>query len=94
MKMLQRFSPMRYITLSHRWPTAPILRLTHDNLGKLKAGVHVNELPITFQHAVHIADRLGPQYLCIVSKRNYVLVVHRLTRVWLGFTLHYTRLSE
>jgi len=68
MKVLQRTPPTQYIALSHRWPTAPILRLTYDSMERFtKAGILRNELPITFQHVVLITDQLGPRFLWIVS---------------------------
>ncbi|EIW60372.1 HET-domain-containing protein [Trametes versicolor FP-101664 SS1] len=61
-----------YLTLSHCWGGAKILRLLLGNIDILRKGIPMHELPKTFQDAVVITRRLGYQYiwmdsLCIIQ---------------------------
>lgn len=56
-----------YITLSHCWGAAKFLKLHKNNLETLKDGIHIQELELTFQHAVEVTRRLGFKYLWIDS---------------------------
>ncbi|KAF2027689.1 HET-domain-containing protein, partial [Setomelanomma holmii] len=66
-RRLQRSDELQYIALSHRWPSTPMLCLTSSTYGRLQEGIPIDELPVTFQHAVRITLRLGPSYLWIDS---------------------------
>ena len=48
-----------YLTLSHCWGGAIILRLLLENVDRLTRGVPMHELPKTFRDAVIITRRLG-----------------------------------
>lgn len=48
-----------YLTLSHCWGGAKILRLLLGNIDILRKGIPMHELPKTFQDAVVITRRLG-----------------------------------
>lgn len=58
-----------YTTLSHRWPVdhEAQLKLTSDNIDRLKKNVGLEELPKTFCDAIKISKQLGIQYLWIDS---------------------------
>ncbi|EGN94395.1 hypothetical protein SERLA73DRAFT_77797 [Serpula lacrymans var. lacrymans S7.3] len=56
-----------YLTLSHCWGGANILRLLVENISRLTAGIPLSTLPKTFQDAIIITRRLGYQYLWIDS---------------------------
>ncbi|OJT10838.1 hypothetical protein TRAPUB_12650 [Trametes pubescens] len=56
-----------YLTLSHCWGGATILRLLLGNIATLTKGIPMHELPKTFQDAVIITRRLGYQYIWIDS---------------------------
>ncbi|RSM05391.1 hypothetical protein CDV31_009629 [Fusarium ambrosium] len=56
-----------YVTLSHRWGSAPFLQLNDDTKQDLEAGMPIMKLPATFRDAVSIAHRLDIQYLWIDS---------------------------
>jgi hypothetical protein len=60
-------SETRYATLSHRWGTLPILKLTHKNVEGLQRGTSLYELSKAFQDAVAICRRYGLHYLWIDS---------------------------
>ena len=55
----------RYLTLSHCWGGTKIKSLSNATYDDYKKGVQVNELPRTFQDAVHLTRRLGVRYLWI-----------------------------
>ena len=48
-----------YLTLSHCWGGATILRLLLGNIDTLTKGIPMNDLPPTFRDAVMIARQLG-----------------------------------
>lgn len=56
----------RYVTLSHCWGQAQILRLTEDNIKDFfQEGFRLEELPLTFQDAMVFESRLGIRYIWI-----------------------------
>ncbi|KAI0748196.1 heterokaryon incompatibility protein-domain-containing protein [Daedaleopsis nitida] len=56
-----------YLTLSHCWGGAKILRLLLENIDTLTKGIAMHALPKTFRDAVAITRRLGYQYIWIDS---------------------------
>ncbi|KIJ14487.1 hypothetical protein PAXINDRAFT_115801 [Paxillus involutus ATCC 200175] len=56
-----------YLTLSHCWGGADILRLLVENLDSLTVGIPMSALPTTFQDSIHITRKLGYQYIWIDS---------------------------
>ncbi|KAI0592926.1 heterokaryon incompatibility protein-domain-containing protein [Biscogniauxia sp. FL1348] len=56
-----------YLTLSHCWGGAEILKLLEGNIEKLRNAIDFAELPRTFQDAIVITRQLGFQYLWIDS---------------------------
>lgn len=56
-----------YVTLSHRWGNATIVRLTKSSAANLMSGIPLNTLPLSFQHAVEVARRLQKRYIWIDS---------------------------
>lgn len=57
-----------YVTLSHRWGSSDILKLTRQALsGFIGHGISISALPKTFQDAVMVARRLKVRYLWIDS---------------------------
>ena len=57
----------RYVTLSHCWGQAQILRLLNGNLSRFQQGISLDELPLTFRDAMLFASRLGIRYIWIDS---------------------------
>ncbi|EIW82553.1 HET-domain-containing protein [Coniophora puteana RWD-64-598 SS2] len=57
----------RYLTLSHCWGGADILKLLLGNFNDLKNGIPFSNLPSTFQDAIVITRQLGFQYVWIDS---------------------------
>ena len=62
-----------YVALSHRWGASQHLTLTTRTLDKIKLGIPVDLLPMTFRDAVSVARRLGVfclwiDALCIVQE--------------------------
>ncbi|KAF9459324.1 heterokaryon incompatibility protein-domain-containing protein [Collybia nuda] len=58
---------LEYLTLSHCWGGAKILRLLVENFDQLITGIPMSSLPKTFQDAVIITRRLGYRYIWIDS---------------------------
>ncbi|KAI0895431.1 heterokaryon incompatibility protein-domain-containing protein [Annulohypoxylon nitens] len=58
---------LEYLTLSHCWGGADVLKLTTRNMNELKSAIPFTKLPQTFQDAVVITRQLGFQYLWIDS---------------------------
>ncbi|KAH7918660.1 HET-domain-containing protein [Leucogyrophana mollusca] len=58
---------LEYLTLSHCWGGADILRLLVENINSLTIGIPMSTLPNTFRDAILITRRLGYQYLWIDS---------------------------
>jgi hypothetical protein len=56
-----------YLTLSHCWGGAKILRLLKDNYDEFRQAIPKDELPLTFRNAVDITRRLGYRYIWIDS---------------------------
>lgn len=54
-----------YLTLSHRWGTNMMFKLTKDNLEMLKRDISVNQLPNLFQDALYMTTQLGVSYIWI-----------------------------
>ena len=53
-----------YLTLSHCWGGADILKLLVENARKLQVRIPFSKLPATFQHAIIITHRLGYAARC------------------------------
>ncbi|KAH7092310.1 heterokaryon incompatibility protein-domain-containing protein [Paraphoma chrysanthemicola] len=56
-----------YLTLSHCWGDFQPLKLTRYTASHLELGIHVADLPKTYQEAVQVSRRLGYRYLWIDS---------------------------
>jgi len=56
-----------YITLSHCWGDADVLKLTTDNEMALRTGFAIKDLPKTFREAIQFTRALSVQYLWIDS---------------------------
>lgn len=56
-----------YITLSHRWGSTDLIKLTTDNLSALERGLPVTILPKTFREALIAAQRLNIRHVWIDS---------------------------
>ncbi|KAI8633248.1 HET-domain-containing protein [Xylariaceae sp. FL1651] len=56
-----------YVTLSHCWGAAQILKLNKATATQLHRGIQPAELPLTFQHAVVVTRKLQRQYIWIDS---------------------------
>ena len=56
-----------YVSLSHRWGDLMSIKLTKDSIHDAKSGIAFQQLPLTFQHAIQIARRLGQEYIWIDS---------------------------
>ena len=56
-----------YLTLSHKWGGASILKLTKSTFESFLQNIDINDLPLTFQHAISITRSLGYRYLWIDS---------------------------
>ena len=63
----QDSSGYEYLTLSHKWGSASILKLTKSTLESMLQNIDIDDLPPTFQHAISITQNLGYQYLWIDS---------------------------
>lgn len=70
----------RYVTLSHRWGKSSFIKLEKDNLARFQHAIHFSDLPLTFQHAVSFARKLGVRWiwidaLCIIqdSENDWLL---------------------
>jgi hypothetical protein len=57
----------KYLTLSHCWGSANILKLTLENEGTLKKGFTIRGLPKTFRQAIHFTRALSIRYLWVDS---------------------------
>ena len=58
---------VEYLTLSHKWGGAIVYKLTKATLESMLQGIGLNDLPLTFQHAILITRNLGYRYLWIDS---------------------------
>jgi hypothetical protein len=56
-----------YVTLSHRWRNAVMVRLTKSSAPNLRSGITLSTLPLTFQQAAEVARRLQKRYIWIDS---------------------------
>jgi hypothetical protein len=56
-----------YATLSHRWGDATFIKLTKKSASDLMSGIALENLPLTFQHAVQVARYLKIRYIWIDS---------------------------
>ena len=52
-----------YMTLSHCWGGILPIRTTTANIERFRLGCLINELPLTFQQAIHITRGLKVRYL-------------------------------
>lgn len=78
----------RYITLSHRWGTTAFNRLRLNLLQQYQDALHLDELPLTFQHVIILARKLAVRWiwidaLCIIqdSKQDWLqesAVMHKI----------------
>ena len=50
---------LEYVALSHCWGGADILKLLSTNINELKQRVPFSELPLNFQHAIHVTLDIG-----------------------------------
>lgn len=58
---------VEYLTLSHKWGGALVYKLTKATLESMLQGISLDDLPLTFQHAILITRNLGYRYLWIDS---------------------------
>ena len=58
---------VEYLTLSHKWGGAIVYKLTKATLESMLQGISLDDLPLTFQHAILITRNLGYRYLWIDS---------------------------
>jgi hypothetical protein len=58
---------IEYLTLSHCWGDAQILKLESHNFAALCNSIPISELPKTFQDAMHAVRKLGYRYIWIDS---------------------------
>ena len=56
-----------YFTLSHCWGKVPLFNLNSSTVEAMKLGMPLSRLPRTFQDAIHIARKLGADYMWIDS---------------------------
>ncbi len=56
-----------YLALSHCWGAAKVLQMKGSNFDYLRRCINIDDLTVTFQHAVFTTRRLGYRYLWIVS---------------------------
>lgn len=64
---LQGFRDVRYVTLSHRWPSDPVAKLESTNLESLRRCIPLKSLPRTFVDAIEVTRALSVRYLWIDS---------------------------
>ena len=57
--------PGRWVALSYCWGGEPSLRLTKENIGRLKQGIALNRFDATIRDAVLVTRALGITYLWI-----------------------------
>ena len=65
----------RYMTLSHCWGRAQIVKLLRSNFDMMTRDIPIADLPKTFQDAITVTQRLGISYLwidslCILQDRD------------------------
>lgn len=70
----------RYATLSHCWGLSSPLTTTLATLETRKSGIALQELPLTFQHAVIVARQLEIPFLWIDS----LCIIQDSTQDWLN----------
>ena len=56
-----------YLTLSHRWGSAKLLKLTSANLEEMRREIPMSQLSKTFKDAIVVARTFGVKYLWIDS---------------------------
>jgi hypothetical protein len=66
-QFLDTIAGVRYLTLSHAWGNHVPLVLFHANLGEMKRGLKISDLPQCFQDAINLTRRLGLHYIWIDS---------------------------
>jgi hypothetical protein len=78
-----------YLTLSHVWGDANILKLQVSTIDTMKTSIPLQDLPQTFQDAITITRRLGYEYiwidsLCIIqdSPTDWMLEATRMATVY------------
>ena len=60
-------TPVNYMTLSYRWGSVDFIKLTCKNIGDLRLGRAISELPKTFIDAIFVTRRFSIRYLWIDS---------------------------
>jgi hypothetical protein len=58
-------TPMKYITLSHRWSSFNKLILTRSSLETFKKGISISDLPKTFRDTILVSRYLSIDYIWI-----------------------------
>ena len=69
-----------YATLSHCWGKAKTLKLLTTNIGELRAGFSISELPTSYREAISVATRCHIRYIWIDS----LCIVQDSTADWLA----------
>jgi hypothetical protein len=87
--------PGRWVALSYCWGGEPSMRLTKENIGRLKQGIALNRLDATIQDAILVTRALGITYLwidalCILQdhdSRDWNEQSSKMTAIYGGSTL-------
>lgn len=84
-----------YVTLSHRWPKSPGLRLLKGNEAELRAGISWNRLPVLFRDACWLSSCLNVHCLwidalCIIQddEHDWEVEAALMTNVYVGSFLN------
>lgn len=60
-------TPVKYVTLSHRWAKLHTLITTQTNISDHRLKLPMDKMPPTFKDAMEVTRQLGFQYRCIDS---------------------------
>ncbi|KAM5353678.1 hypothetical protein ACJ41O_000328 [Fusarium nematophilum] len=79
-----------YMTLSHRWGSSTYTKLTSGTIEQFKSHIDIEDLPVSFKEAMHIALVAGAKYLWIDSlciqqdedKRDWEVEAHLMGKVY------------
>ncbi|KAI0451857.1 heterokaryon incompatibility protein-domain-containing protein [Xylaria acuta] len=95
--------PIQYVALSHCWGGNQPLKTTSTTLDAYRSNILFDDLPLTFQHALTVARRLGFDYiwidsLCIIQDNRQdweeqsgeMALVYRGAELVLGATAAYS----
>ena len=92
---------INYCTLSYCWGLALFLKLTDATFGRMRGGIGVSDLPLTFREAVHACQKFGFQYiwidaLCILqdSAEEWKYECALMGDVYLGSALNISALAS